>query len=834
MAHSETTDDLLALHEDSNAAALPPARATSRARRASIAFATVPVVFIALAAYERRWMHDDGFINLRIVRNVLDGFGPVYNLGERVEATTSPLWVALLVALGALGIRLELAAVYAGVALTTLALACAELAGFVRCDRNGMPRAGTWLVPFGAVVYAALPPAWDYASCGLEMGLATFWLATSFLAVIAIARSRVPVAKGDTIANDARESPSVPPAGSSESEPSPSSRRAPARELIGSILIAAWLGLGCLIRPELALYTAAFFVVFLLACDARRSALDVSLGARARRATLLTFAVIALPGAYQNFRMGYYGALTANPAIAKEAFRTNVEQGACYFRNFFGLYLAAIPAVVLLAWGGIEVRGWLRRREPRESAGVVAWLNALVIAAAALHVLYIVVIGGDYMHGRMFLPPVFAALLPLSIAVVRTPSLGKLSCAVRTAGVVVVTAWGVVCALTLRVAKENQCNIGDERGWYTREAKSDHPIFLEEFESSGFYQAGIRLRDAIGATCASALTSKTGSVFDCRRKVELETAQGDELVLAPRDRLVPPWLDTRVGGIGAFGAIGIVGYLLPSTIHLVDRHGLADPIGARFYVGDRGRPGHEKRLTDAWVMARFGLPEFPEDASIVAARRALGCGRVATLLERVRAPLSLRQFIKNLRLASRAQNLRIPPDPFIAEETFCRVPPPRPVIAGGQGGGSFSWRCPEGTELFGIHGSIDDSVGAIAEWVPACRAASAVFAAGDGEPMVFSGPAKGGKREHAFELACGRGSRVAGLFGRSAAFVQQIGLVCTAPGDPSAKGAGRTLSAGFETGTPFDIACPDENLPIGVTGRSGALLDAVGLLCAPR
>lgn len=49
------------------------------------------------AAIDRRWMSDDGLIVLRTVRNLLEGNGPVFNVGERVEANTSTLWQYLIV-----------------------------------------------------------------------------------------------------------------------------------------------------------------------------------------------------------------------------------------------------------------------------------------------------------------------------------------------------------------------------------------------------------------------------------------------------------------------------------------------------------------------------------------------------------------------------------------------------------------------------------------------------------------------------------------------------------------------------------------------------------------
>ena len=69
-------------------------------------------------------MSDDGFIHLRVVEQVAAGHGPVFNVGERVEASTSPLWVALLVlAHPVTGVALPWKAVVIGIALARRASA---------------------------------------------------------------------------------------------------------------------------------------------------------------------------------------------------------------------------------------------------------------------------------------------------------------------------------------------------------------------------------------------------------------------------------------------------------------------------------------------------------------------------------------------------------------------------------------------------------------------------------------------------------------------------------------------------------------------------------------
>ncbi len=54
--------------------------------------------FLALFAViitRRAWLSDDAYITFRTVDNLVRGYGPVWNLGERVQAFTHPLWMLL-------------------------------------------------------------------------------------------------------------------------------------------------------------------------------------------------------------------------------------------------------------------------------------------------------------------------------------------------------------------------------------------------------------------------------------------------------------------------------------------------------------------------------------------------------------------------------------------------------------------------------------------------------------------------------------------------------------------------------------------------------------------
>ncbi|MCB9172270.1 MAG: hypothetical protein H6637_05040 [Ardenticatenales bacterium] len=70
-----------------------------------LAFATSLVILALLA---RRFLHntDDLFINLRYGYFIGEGWGPIFNSGERVEGYTAALWVTLLALFHALGVDL--------------------------------------------------------------------------------------------------------------------------------------------------------------------------------------------------------------------------------------------------------------------------------------------------------------------------------------------------------------------------------------------------------------------------------------------------------------------------------------------------------------------------------------------------------------------------------------------------------------------------------------------------------------------------------------------------------------------------------------------------------
>ena len=290
----DVTLDPVALRPGDVPATTPPPSLPHRHPYAQIGVLVAPVVTLAVLAWVHRSIYYDGYIYLHVVANILAGHGPVFNAGRRVEAFTSPLWT-LLLTLAALvtPFRTTSLAVDFGALLTAGGLGLA-IAGSVRLVRRAEPEA--FLLPLGAAVFLAVPAVWSLATLGLETGLVFFWTGACLCILV-----RWAAATGE---------------------------RPPAWWLVV-------LGMGPLVRPELGV-DSIVFIGTLVAVD--RTAIT-----HRDRARIVAWAVV-VPLAYEVFRMGYYGMLVANTAVAKEAALPHVGRGLHYFTDFSSTYLLIVPA----------------------------------------------------------------------------------------------------------------------------------------------------------------------------------------------------------------------------------------------------------------------------------------------------------------------------------------------------------------------------------------------------------------------------------------------------------------------------------------------------------
>lgn len=561
-----------------------------------------PAVPFALQGWRWRSTNDDGFIYFRVVHQITSGHGPVFNPGHRVEAFTSPLWVAILAVFDLLTpIRLEWIAVFLGISLATAGLGFA-IAGAARLVRRDAP--SELLVPLGALVAVAVFPMWYWQTGGLETGLVFAWLGLSLWVL-----ARWATAPGSRL----------PYWG------------------------AGVIGLGWLVRPELIVVSAVLGAV-VVAAQWRTD------GWRARLRMLA--AASALPLAYQIFRMGYYGVVVSNTAIAKEGSRVRVHQGWLYLQDFVKPYYLWIPVALLVCGAYVPLAMRLRRnREHRAVLVLAAFLVASLLAAAG-----VVGNGGDYMHGRLLLPAFFALCAPVAVIPFNK----------RYLAVGAVALWAVICAAALRPPQLRHAD-GFARG-------------SVKFFVPRFAQGKITVDDHYRENRAAREWLRGPAIYLQQaapeyRRVDLAPAPGSPLPSA------------------AILGLGRPAYFFPQ-VFAFDLRGLADPLTAHFELTGRGYPGHEKTTPAAWVaaamtasnthptLAQFRVPpsrttpggKDPFPVQLAAARRALQCGELRGLLRATTAPLSPGTFLSNIVHAFSRTALRIPPNPVEAERRFCGTP----------------------------------------------------------------------------------------------------------------------------------------------------------------
>ena len=575
---------------------------TKHARLSALVAAAVAGVFAFWGGWARRWMSDDGLIVLRTVRNLLAGNGPVFNAGERVEANTSTLWQYLITAFAWLT-GARLEDVAMWLALI-FTVAAAAVATYATGRFWG--KVGP-VIPLGIVIYLALPPARDFATSGLEWGLSLLWIAVWWAALVAWA--------------------------------SPLRRRAPQ----AGYFLAFWCGLSWLVRPELALYGGVTGILLLAYSP--------------RKAAGILAAALPVPAAYQLFRMGYYGLLTPHTAVAKSASDSEWVRGFEYFWDFVGYYWLWLPVMAAAATVGWMLRGTGGRR-----LAIV-----LVVAGCSLvHVLYVLRVGGDFMHGRMWLLPLFALLLP-AMAVPYT----RIGAAIATAVVV----WACVTVVRAHPIDweayqtgEKELGIVDEREFWTlavgREL-TDPPRYAEDFLGSKLMQ---NWQEAVsdGAEADAAQLNLAYVTADpeiyrwfYRDREERETDLSDLPMTAYLINL------------------GMTSMNAPLSVRVLDTVGLATPIAARMPRDPDGRVGHDKQLDPAWQAADTdtyldGLPQFISTLRAKQARAALRSPEISELLATSREPMSWDRFWANVRYSlTDGRTLQLSPDPgvYIDAET---------------------------------------------------------------------------------------------------------------------------------------------------------------------
>lgn len=80
------------------------------------------VIVFPYIFFRNAWITEDAFINFRVIENFLSGEGPVWNIGERVQVFTSPLWMLLTTGAVAITGEFFFTTIFLSFGLTTLTL----------------------------------------------------------------------------------------------------------------------------------------------------------------------------------------------------------------------------------------------------------------------------------------------------------------------------------------------------------------------------------------------------------------------------------------------------------------------------------------------------------------------------------------------------------------------------------------------------------------------------------------------------------------------------------------------------------------------------------------
>ncbi len=309
----------------------------------------------AIVLLRNAWVVEDQFITMRVIENLVHGYGPNFNAGYRVQAFTHPLWMLLLAAVYFITNQLFPAAAFSSLyyltAFTSLLLTALT---FVLLFRIGIKK-DLALAFFAATLLLLSKSFVDYSVSGLENALLNVLL-LSFLGQVYL-----------DLQNE--------------------------RSLFWPFFVASSI---VITRQD------ALLLLFptLLCLIWKRIP-------KWRELSSAAFGLLPLI-AWHTFSLVYFGFLVPNTAFAK--LNTGIpriellEQGLAYFANAARWDLLAVLTIVLALILALYQRD---RRYSLFALGVLMYL------------LYIVWIGGDFMSGRFLVAPLVMSVGLIAVDVPR-------------------------------------------------------------------------------------------------------------------------------------------------------------------------------------------------------------------------------------------------------------------------------------------------------------------------------------------------------------------------------------------------------------------------------
>jgi arabinofuranosyltransferase len=302
-------------------------------------------------ARQLQFFCDDSYISYRYSQNFAAGHGLVYNVGERIEGYTNFLWVVMLGGLMKLGLAVEPASLWLGVAFLIGALALTFVEG-----RRLFASAAFAAVPVALLVCQGPIVLWSIS--GLE---SSCFAAMTLAAILVFERG--------VAANDGRR----------------------------LFAAGALYAISTMVRPDGVVFGAAAGLSLALASVVAR---PFDLKGALRRGLALALGFAALFGPFVLWRHSYYdGEWLPNTFYVKAGGRANAELGLAYFAAWLHEYPLTAALALLGLLTGLLLQRWKTLRP--------TFLHFAL--AIALFCVYVIWAGGDYMALYRFVVP----LLPL-------------------------------------------------------------------------------------------------------------------------------------------------------------------------------------------------------------------------------------------------------------------------------------------------------------------------------------------------------------------------------------------------------------------------------------
>jgi arabinofuranosyltransferase len=340
-----------------------------------------------------------------------------------------------------------------------------------------------------------------------------------------------------------------------------------------------------------------------------------------------------------------------------------------YLANFNGPYALWVPAVLLAVLSPflvISAGSRKRRTATKPGPGYGSWARLLqsppavvwfIVLSGLLQAAYWIRQGGDFMHGRVLLVPLFCLLAPVAVIPMVLPDTAKPpgrtgEMLAGTVGVLwlAVAGWALWAAnspgMGVDGTRVTYSGIVDERRFYAQASGHAHPLTAADYLD---YPRMRAVLTTINHTPDGALLLPSGN-YDQWDIVPV-------ILPVPYNPATPP--DPNPDGTGPhtvfFTNLGMLGMNVGLDVRVLDQIGLANPLAAHTERLQHSRIGHDKDIFRDWVVADGpwvkwypGVPGYLDPAWIAEAEEELRCPVTAAMLNSVRAPMGPRRFVSNL------------------------------------------------------------------------------------------------------------------------------------------------------------------------------------------